>query len=181
MIRRFALASAILIAAGSTAPAMAQTATATSNLTVTATVGNVCTISSASIVFGSYDPVTAHNGTTGSPLDGSGTVTTTCTNLLPATITLGQGSNPATAPTASTDAAPLRQLANGANRLRYDLYQTALPGGTGSAVWGNTGGTGLAVTGTGSAVTSTIYGRIPRGQTAPAGVYNDTVVATVTF
>ncbi len=172
MIRRFALASAILIAAGSTAPAMAQTAT--SNLTVTATVGNVCTISSASISFGNYDPVTAHHGTTGIDLDGSGSVTTTCTNGLAATITLGQGLAPATG---STPAAPLRQLANGANVIGYSLFRDS--GRT--TAWGNTSVTGLGVTGTGSALTSTIYGRIPRGQAAAAGIYNDTVVATVSF
>ncbi|MDB9448177.1 hypothetical protein [Anabaena sp. CS-542/02] len=55
MIRRFALASAILIAAGSAAPAMADTAT--SNINLSATVPVSCTISTSRLAFGAYDPI----------------------------------------------------------------------------------------------------------------------------
>ncbi|MDB9521858.1 hypothetical protein PN480_07835 [Dolichospermum circinale CS-1225] len=58
MIRRFALASAIFIAVGSAAPAMADTAT--SNLTVSSNVANNCTISTGLISFGAYDPIGAN-------------------------------------------------------------------------------------------------------------------------
>jgi len=51
------------------------------------------------------------------------------------------------------DAAPARQMANGANRLSYDLYSDAAR----TTVWGNTAGTGLGHTGTGAAVALTVY------------------------
>ncbi|MFM6025467.1 MAG: spore coat protein U domain-containing protein, partial [Dolichospermum sp.] len=89
MIRRFALASAILIAFGSAAPAMASTAT--SDLTVSSNVANNCTISTSPIDFGAYDPISANASI---DLDGTGTVTVTCTSGASATITLGQGNYP---------------------------------------------------------------------------------------
>ncbi|MFM6255704.1 MAG: spore coat protein U domain-containing protein, partial [Dolichospermum sp.] len=117
MIRRFALASALLIAAGSAAPAMAGTATA--NLTVSSNVVNKCNISASPIDFGDYDPIVANSGPS-EDLDGTGTVTVTCTSGAPVTITLGQGNNPGSG---STDASPMRRLNNGANYLSYGIYQ----------------------------------------------------------
>ncbi|MEH1928174.1 Csu type fimbrial protein [Nostoc sp.] len=172
MLRRLALASVLLIAS-SAAPAMA--ATATTNLGTTATVVANCTISTTPVAFGSYDPVTTNAGTA---LTGTGTVTTTCTDGSVASITLDQGSNPATG---STDAAPARQLIDGStNTLLYSLYSD-----TGrTVVWGNTsgaGGTDVTVTGSGVAQASTVYGSIAGAQNKPAGAYTDTVQATVTF
>ena len=170
MIRRFALASAILIAAGSAAPLTAVAATDTSNLTISSSVSNNCIISTTALSFGAYDPIVA-NAT--DPLAGTGTVSTTCTTGANATITLGQGQNAAGD---STDTLPLRQLAAGANRLGYNLYTDE----TGN-LWGNTAGTGFSFIGDGDEQISTVYGAIPAGQNVPAGVYSDTVTATVTF
>jgi spore coat protein U-like protein len=151
-------------------PALAGTAT--SNLSVTASVSANCTISTSPVAFGAYDPVSANAATA---LDGTGTVTVTCTSVSSATITLGQGSN---ANTSSTDTVPLRRMTDGsANFLSYFLYQNA--GRT--TVWGNTAGTGVGHTGTGTATAITVYGRTTAGQNVPAGSYADTVVATVTF
>ena len=149
-----------------------QAGTATSNLSVTATVSANCSITTAPVAFGAYDPVTA-NATT--PLTSTGTVTVTCTSGASGTITLGQGSNPGGG---STDAAPARRLKDaGTDVLSYALYQD-----TGrTTVWGNTAGTGVASTGTGSAASLTVYGSVAAGQNVPAGSYSDTVVATVTF
>jgi spore coat protein U-like protein len=170
MIRRFVLASAILIAAGSAAPAMAGTAT--SNLTVSSTVPNNCTISTAAIDFASYDPISANKNTNAT---GTGTVTVTCTSGASATIKLGQGSN---AEAASSDAAPLRRLKDaGTNHLSYGLYKDNIH----TQIWGNTAGTGVSHTGTGSAQAMTVFGRIAAGQSVPAGSYSDTVVAEVSF
>jgi spore coat protein U-like protein len=170
MIRRFALASAILIAAGSAAPAMAGTAT--SNLSVTATVPVSCTISADPIAFGNYDPI-GSNAT--DPLTAAGSVTTTCTTGTSATITLGQGIN---ANAGSTDAVPMRRLKDtGSNYLSYGLYQDS---GLGT-VWGNTAGTGVSDPGDGTARVTNVYGSISGAQNVPAGSYSDTVVATVTF
>ena len=161
-------ASALFLAASSASHA----GTATSNLSVTATVTANCTISTAPVAFGAYDPVVA-NATT--DLNGTGTVTVTCTKSAAATITLGQGTNPATG---STDAAPLRQMKDtGTDVLSYALYQD-----TGrTTVWGNTAGTGVADTGTGTVQNVTVYGAVPAGQNVPPASYSDTVVATVTF
>ncbi|MDB9453449.1 spore coat U domain-containing protein [Dolichospermum circinale] len=169
MIRRFALASAIFIAVGSAAPAMAGTAT--SNLTVSSSVPNNCTISTASIDFGNYDPVDANTSTSATA---TGTVTVTCTSGASANIKLSQGSN---ADPDSTDPIPMRRLANGSNYLSYGLYQDSNL----TTLWGNTAGTGASHTGTGSASNVTVYGVISPGQNVPAGSYADTVVAEVSF
>lgn len=160
-----------LLAWGAVIAAPVLAATATSNLSVTATVSANCTISTSAVAFGTYDPVSTHAS---ADLDGTGTVTVTCTSGSGATITLDQGSNPATG---STDAAPLRQMASGANRLAYSLYSDA----SRTTVWGNTAATDVDHTGTGTATALTVYGRIPGGQNKPAGSYTDTVVATVTY
>ena len=161
-------ASALFLAAS---PAT-RAGTATSNLSVTATVSANCTISTAPVAFGAYDPVSANAS---SALDGTGTITVTCTTGSTGTITLGQGSNPATG---STDAAPLRQMKDaGTDVLAYTLYQDS--GRT--TAWGNTAGTGVAQVGTGAVQNVTVYGAVAAAQNVPAGSYSDTVLATVTF
>jgi spore coat protein U domain-containing protein, fimbrial subunit CupE1/2/3/6 len=166
-----------LLAAGVAALAIGaasstDAATATSNLSVTASVTANCTISTAPVAFGAYDPVVA-NATTA--LNGTGTVSVTCTNGDSTTVTLGQGAN---AGGGSTDAAPARRLNDGgADYLSYSLYQD-----TGrTTVWGNTAGTGVAYTGTGTVSVLTVYGAVTAGQNVPSGSYTDTVVATITF
>lgn len=171
MIRRFALASAILIAAASATPAMA--ASTQSNLSVSSTVPANCTISTAPISYGNYDPISA-NASTGADVTGSGTITYTCTSGTAATITLGQGSNSGTG---SSDASPVRRLKDGSNYLSYQLYQNTER----TTVWGNTGGTGLGTNGTGNEQTATVYGKINKGQNAAVGTYSDTVTATITY
>jgi spore coat protein U-like protein len=146
--------------------------TATSSMSVSATVSGNCTIDASSgLAFGAYDPVVT-NATTA--LNGTATISVTCTNGSPATLTLDQGLNPAGG---STNAAPLRQMASGGNIIGYGLFQDV----ANTIVWGNTAGTGVAYTGTGVAGSLTVYGQIPAGQNVPAGTYTDTVVATVTF
>src|SRR4029453_7004525 len=80
-------------------------ATDTENLVVSASVTATCTISTAPVAFGAYDPTAATD------LDATGSVTVLCTNGTAGYITLGQGAN---SDTGSTDAAPLRQMAGGA-------------------------------------------------------------------
>jgi spore coat protein U-like protein len=75
----------------------------------------------------------------------------------------------------SNASAPLRQLSNGTDVLSYALYSDSAR----TTVWG---GTGVAApTPTGTAQTSTVYGRIAAGQNKPVGEYADTVTATDTF
>lgn len=148
------------------APAAAQSATATLN--VSATVTNNCTISTTALAFGSYDPVAAHASTN---LDGTGTVIIACTRGAAATIGLNTGSNAS----GST-----RRMANGTEYLTYEVYKENAR----TNVWGNSGG---ALYDAGTAPSSapqtfTVYGRVPAGQNgAIAGSYADMITATVNF
>jgi spore coat protein U-like protein len=145
-----------------------KAATATANLGVSATVTNNCTISTAALAFGSYDPVVANASTN---LDGTGTVTVACTKGSTATIGLGLGSNAA---------ASVRRMTDGSsNYLTYELYQDSGR----STVWGNSGAGLLSPVAAPSkaARNFTVYGRVTSNQDVPAGSYNDTVVATVNF
>ena len=75
---------------------------ATASLTVSASVSKNCTITTAPVTFGAYDPVTA-NAT--APLDATGTVTVTCTKGAVAK-GLGPGSNAQGATRRMTQGAP---------------------------------------------------------------------------
>lgn len=148
-------------------PAYAGSSSA--NMSVSASVSDNCTISAAPLAFGAYDPAS------GSPLDGSAQLTVQCTLNAAANIQLGQGSN---ADAGSTDAAPLRRLADGSgNFLSYALDQDAAH----STLWGNTSGTGVSHTGTGMSAQISVYGRISASQNVPAGAFSDSVMATINF
>lgn len=146
--------------------------TATDNLAVSASVTANCTISTGALTFGSYDPIVTNKAAN---LDGTGSVSVTCTNGADWKIGLGQGSN---ADTGSTDAAPLRQMSDGGSSLlSYALYSDAGR----SVVWGNTDATDVDGTGDGTAQANTVYAEIASDQNVIEGSYSDTVVATVTF
>lgn len=149
---------------------VANASTASANLSVTATVDANCVIFTSPVAFGTYDPVG------GSDLAGTGTVTTRCTKNSSVHVLLGQGANP---DSGSSETAPLRQMASGAERLKYNLFKT----GSHSTVWGNDNATGIALTGSGLNQATTVYGLIDGGQpgTMLPGAYTDTVVATVVF
>ncbi|MFN7413133.1 MAG: spore coat U domain-containing protein [Dolichospermum sp.] len=172
MMRRLALASALFVAVGSAAPSMAvaDTATATSNIGISASVPNNCTISTSPMTFAAYDPI---GNNASSDLNITGTVTTTCTSGASATIMLSQGNN---AGNGSTDTLPIRQLAAGANKLSYNLYQN-----TQNTVWANTNETGVSPKATGIPTVMNVFGRILRGQNVPAGNYTDSVQATIAY
>jgi spore coat protein U domain-containing protein, fimbrial subunit CupE1/2/3/6 len=165
-VTRFVPTLIVLLAS---APAFA--ASATSSFSVSATVTNNCTITTAAINFGAYDPTVTNLST---PLDATGSVTITCTKGAVTTVGLSAGANGANA-TGTT-----RAMKSGSDYLSYELYQD-----TGRAtVWGNSG-TGLftpPVAPSKDLRTFTTYGRIPAGQDVPAGTtYTDTVTATVNF
>lgn len=169
-LRKLALSSAVVLAAGW--GSQVQAATSTENLAVSADVVANCTITTAPLAFGDYDAIVANASTA---LDGTGTVTVTCTSGSAVTIALGQGAN---ADTGSTAAAPARRLLNGTtNYLSYSLFSD-----TGrTIVWGGDATVDVETTGTGAADAKTVYGRVDAGQNVPTGAYADTVVATVTF
>ncbi len=71
-------------------------------------------------------------------------------------------------------------MTSGANLLNYALYTNS--GRT--TLWGDGAADGAAFSGTGdgTAQASTIYGRVPSGQTSvPIGSYADTVAVTLTY
>jgi len=144
----------------------AQAGTANTPLAVSATVVDSCHIATGSVNFGTYDVLAT------SDLDGAGSVTVTCTNGLAWTVLLGQGTTPGGG---SSDAAPVRQMASGANVLGYALFTD-----TGrTATWNNT--TGVTGVGDGTGQVTPVYGRIPKSQPVANGSYTDSVVATVNY
>jgi len=150
---------------------IASATDATASLNVSASVANNCTITTAAVNFGAYDPIATHAS---SALNGSGSVTVKCTTGASAAVKLGQGSN---ADSGSTAAAPLRRMkeTGSSNYLSYALYSDT----NRSTVW--EGSTGVSHTGDGTATQLTVYGQVASNQNVPAGSYSDTVVATVTF
>ncbi len=177
MIRRFALASGLLIVSAAFAPSAFAQTTATDTVNVSATITNSCTIVAAPVNFGSVSTI-------GSGLTAQGSVTPTCTyynTTPPITITLDSGAN-GTAGTATT--APLRNLKSGTNTLGYQLYTDA----ANNIPWvdGNytnpvtTAGANQVGVATSPAAIN-IYGKIP-SQTIPGGgTYTDAVQATISF
>jgi spore coat protein U-like protein len=140
-------------------PAFADTDT--DSFDVTATVLATCDVTAQDLAFGNYNPIAAAN------LDASTTLSVTCTNGTPYTIglSLGDGTGASVA---------TRYMKNGANQLSYTLYRDSLR----TLLWGQSSNT-LAGTGTGSAASVTVYGRVPMQQAAPAGGYSDIIVVTV--
>jgi spore coat protein U-like protein len=70
-------------------------------------------------------------------------------------------------------------MADGNGRyIQYELYRDSAR----SQRWGNTPGTDSSDdTGSGSAQTATVYGRVPAQAVTAAGTYSDTVTVTLTF
>jgi spore coat protein U-like protein len=139
------------------------------NLDIAASVNITCTIIAAPVAFGTYSPGGAHAT---APLDGTGGISVNCSSGGGNTrVSLGQGLYPQPG---STNNNPLRQMGNGALRLRYNLYSDAAH----TTVWNNNNG---AKTGKNFPVLMTVFGRIPAAQFVQQGTYTDSIVATVTF
>lgn len=141
--------------------------------------GADCSISSANVNFGTYEPALATAD------DTAVTVTVTCRYVAPGTtgvhytITLSTGLN--------STSAGARRMAAGTNLLAYNVYDD--PART--RIWGmGTGGTTVASgsmtvgpgVGNGTrTATHVIYGRIPPLLDVGPGAYLDTLVLTLTY
>ncbi|MFZ6639666.1 spore coat U domain-containing protein [Undibacterium sp. TC4M20W] len=138
-------------------------ATSNSNLSVSSTVLSACSVTGSSLAFGSY---------TNTQIDNSAAVSITCTNGTAYNVGLdaGGGSGASTA---------VRKMTGSiSGTLSYSLYKDSGR----STVWGNTVGSDTAIgTGTGSAQSISVYGRVPGGQNADVGIYSDTVTVTLTY
>lgn len=133
------------------------------NLSIVATVVPSCTISTTPIAFGNYN---------GAAVFSNATITTTCTNTTPYTISLSAGNG-----TGATDAN--RSMMNNGVLLHYTLSQDA-----GYSVnWGNIPNTNTpaSANGTGTGVGVTLYGKLPAGQYVVPNLYTDVVIATVNY
>ena len=151
---------------------------ASTNLAVSASISNNCSIATTPLAFGAYDPVVT-NATT--PLDAAGAVSITCTKGAVTTIGLGLGANASGATRRMTDGS--------SDFITYEAYQPPdnTPGTAcayaSPTVWGTAGG-GLftpAVAPSKGTRTYNVCGRVAAGQDLPGGTYNDTVLATVNF
>lgn len=163
---RLVSVAALMVGAVVAQPALA--ADTTSSMDVNATVTANCVVSTTAVAFGNVD-VTA-----GTNVDGTGAFSVTCTSGTAWAASADAGSG--TGATLDT-----RKMANGANLLNYALYTDSAR----TTVWGDAATVATAKvsgTGSGSAQSNTIYGRVASGQTSlPAGAYADTVTVTVTY
>jgi spore coat protein U-like protein len=147
------VSGAVLLCLLCSSPAMAQ--------------GNVCTISTTSVAFGSYDVFSGAN------VDSTGTVTINCgSSVRNLTVSLSKG--------ASGTYANRTMVKSGEN-LAYNLYTNAAC----TIVWGDgTAGTQTyfnADPPNSTNVVLTIYGRITALQDVSAGAYSDTITATINW
>jgi spore coat protein U-like protein len=120
-----------------------------------------CTLGVQSVIFGSYDTLSAQN------TDSAGSVSVSCDSSDSFTIALSSGHGTMLS----------RQMQSGAYSMTYNFYTDSLR----SIIWGDgTSGTVL-VSATGTSATYAVYGRIPAGQNLPAGSYGDSIAVTLTF
>jgi spore coat protein U-like protein len=145
--------------------AMPAAAQSTAQLTISATVVKNCTVDTASISLGNYDPLVANYSAAATP---TGTVTVRCTKNTAYSIGLDNGGN---------FSAGERRMKSATNEfLNYDLYQ--------DAAFATPWTTAQPVTGTSTSrapLGITVFARIPGGQDVSQGTYTDVVTATVNF
>ncbi|MCP4071578.1 MAG: spore coat U domain-containing protein [Hyphomicrobiales bacterium] len=155
------LASAITVMSALSVDAATVTDTFTAQIIIT----DDCSIVSAGdLDFGSAGILAAN-------VDATATLSVQCTNTTPYDIGLdaGVGSGATTA---------VRRMSAGAETVDYLMFSDA-----GRITnWGNNVSTDTVTgAGDGSAITHTIYGRVPAQTTPSSGTYQDTVTVTVTY
>src|SRR5262249_18895039 len=132
--------------------------------TVTATYPATCSVSTATLNFGSQGMLTAK-------VDASSKLTATCSSTTTYTIALNGGNAGATDPTQ-------RKMSKATEQITYGLYRDSAR----SQAWGSTTGTNTASgTGSGLGQSFTVFGRVPAQTTPSPGTYSDTIIATLTF
>jgi spore coat protein U-like protein len=129
---------------------------------VNATVAEKCLVSTVPVNFGSHSTLSA-------TIDASGSVSVTCTPATSYAIRL-DGGTAAAAPTA-------RKMFKGAETITYGLYRNSER----NQPWGDTEGTTVTGTGSGSAQAHAVYGRVEPQTTPPVGTYTDTVIVVVDY
>jgi spore coat protein U-like protein len=134
----------------------------TSYFTLTVTIVAACTISANPLSFGNYS---------GAVLDSTTTLSVTCTDTTPYNVGLSAGT--------ATGATVTNRMMTGPGgaTLDYSLSSNS----THTTNWGNSTGSWVGGTGTGSAQTLTVYGQVPANQHDVSGTYTDTIIATVNY
>ena len=185
MFKKIAIAAAVATTIGAFANS-AVAGSATSNLSVTATVSTKCSATTTPVAFGAYDPLAVVDKTST-----GGTVVVTCTRNagkspdLAVTIALGVGLHNSSG----------RRMVGGTNGdfLTYELYQpsatTPAAACAYTTVWDGGSGiftpTGVSPWGVTNPLTFNVCGKAVQGQdvsgTTAGESYTDTVVATITF
>jgi spore coat protein U-like protein len=163
------LGAAALVGAVALSQTSVEAATATSNLTVSASVVANCQIETPNtLAFGDYDPAGV-NATPADNLDAAADIRVRCTKGTPnVEITLGTGVNGDRTMTGAAEG----------EFLGYQLFVDAAR----TQVWGDTLGDGKAYVATSNGWSDqTVYGRVAGGQDVSVDDYEDTVVATVNF
>lgn len=125
-----------------------------------------CTVTATSVAFGRYDPLTA------TPRNRNGRISVACKGNGTFTVALSTGQSGSYNPRYMLSAAT-------SDRLDYNLYTSAAR----TLIFGD----GIGGTQTvnkrfrNNTQRITVYGRIPAMENISAGVYSDSIVATVTF
>jgi len=127
----------------------------------------VCSLSSTSISFGTYDVFST------SPLDTNGSIVYRCGNAdNNISISLDRGGASSFNP---------RRMLNGSQVLNYNLYLDAAR----TIIWGDgTSGTQtyfIKNPPNNQDVTIPLYGRVPTGQSVSKGAYSNTITVTINF
>ena len=136
--------------------------------TMTANVNAECTVSSTTVNFGGYDPVSANAVT---PKDSTGTANVYCTTGTVATVSLDLGTH--------ASGAIRRMLGATGDFLTYEIYKDAPRTIIWNAVNTNSGTSTSKLTPINGGFVA--YGRIPQAQDVGTGNYNDTLLVTVNY
>lgn len=133
--------------------------------TATANVPDRCELGIASdLDFGNVPGLIASNR------DQSSSISLTCTRRTPWQLGLNDGLH--------ANGTQRRMRSGSGQFVRYELYRNAAR----SQRWGRTLNLDTELgTGSGTAQSITVYGRVPAPQSVPAGSYSDTIVVTVTY
>lgn len=141
------------------------------SVAIAAPLSAACTVSTAGVAFGTYNPFSGTADTA------TGSVTVACT--------AGAGSGPYTLSLSIGGGASYaaRAMTSGANMMAYQLYDDA--GRT--IIWGDgTGGSAVVngvdtVPNSGGSSIYQIYGRVAAGLVVAPGSYADTVTVTISY
>jgi spore coat protein U-like protein len=147
-------------------PGKSFAATSTAQLAVQITIVADCEVTANALAFGTIGyPLEAPDDA-----DTSSTLSVICTNGTAYNLGLGQGTN-------GTSVTNRRMLSGTSDYLSYQIFRDSAR----TLNWGDTVGVDtVSATGTGSAQTHTLYGRLPV-QSQTVGNYTDSVTVTIAY